>query len=427
MNKKILISLMAIVVVAGAAVWGTTAYFSDTETSRDNTFTAGAIDLKVDNTSHYNGYICREGTWQCDPWADFIVEFQQGKRKDGNDVLPERSDPSKALGEAERDDTENFTSLGFSTGENGYVVLGFSNQILNGVGYDLEVVETSYGNPSDANYPETADVYASQDGSNWTFLKKIIQDDNQIELPAEMTWAKYIKIVDVSPSSSTKFPGTADGFDVDGVRALHCASEPANLAGQECALTWGMEDIGLTARKFFDFADIKPGDTGESTISLHLDDNPAYGCMHFTGLENLENELIEPEEGDTTEEIGELGENMSFLIWKDDGDNILEVGEDIIAGPDKANNILNQSHALALYPNPWEPGEERYIGVAWCAGSMSVDPTISSILCDHAGMKNEAQTDSMSVDVSFYVEQSRHNDGFSCVLPNPSPSPTPGR
>jgi len=51
MNKKILISLSVIGLVAAIVVGGTIAYFSDTETSTGNTFTAGAIDLKVDNTS----------------------------------------------------------------------------------------------------------------------------------------------------------------------------------------------------------------------------------------------------------------------------------------------------------------------------------------------------------------------------------------
>jgi len=45
MNKKILISLAVIGVVAAIAIGGTIAYFSDTETSTGNTFTAGKLDL----------------------------------------------------------------------------------------------------------------------------------------------------------------------------------------------------------------------------------------------------------------------------------------------------------------------------------------------------------------------------------------------
>ncbi len=45
--KRILISLSIIGVVAVIAVGGTIAYFSDTETSKGNTLTAGVLDLKV--------------------------------------------------------------------------------------------------------------------------------------------------------------------------------------------------------------------------------------------------------------------------------------------------------------------------------------------------------------------------------------------
>jgi predicted ribosomally synthesized peptide with SipW-like signal peptide len=45
MNKKLIISLSVIGAVAAIAVGGTIAYFSDTETSTGNTFTAGTLNL----------------------------------------------------------------------------------------------------------------------------------------------------------------------------------------------------------------------------------------------------------------------------------------------------------------------------------------------------------------------------------------------
>src|SRR4030042_4720107 len=50
MNKKLLRSLSVIGAVAAIAVGGTIAYFSNVETSTGNTFTAGTLDLKLDNT-----------------------------------------------------------------------------------------------------------------------------------------------------------------------------------------------------------------------------------------------------------------------------------------------------------------------------------------------------------------------------------------
>jgi len=60
MNKKILISLSVIGVVAAMAIGGTIAYFNDTETSTGNIFTAGSIDLKVDHIKQtYNDIDCK--------------------------------------------------------------------------------------------------------------------------------------------------------------------------------------------------------------------------------------------------------------------------------------------------------------------------------------------------------------------------------
>lgn len=47
LNKKMLLSLLVIGVVSVSAGAGTWAYFSDTETSEDNTFTAGTLDLDL--------------------------------------------------------------------------------------------------------------------------------------------------------------------------------------------------------------------------------------------------------------------------------------------------------------------------------------------------------------------------------------------
>src|SRR3989344_1796850 len=57
--KKILLSLGLIVVLAGAVIGGTIAFYNDTETSNGNIFVAGSIDLKVDHLAQtYNGVDC---------------------------------------------------------------------------------------------------------------------------------------------------------------------------------------------------------------------------------------------------------------------------------------------------------------------------------------------------------------------------------
>lgn len=70
--KKILLSTGVSVFVAGALIAGATgAFFSDSETSTENTFTAGAIDLKIDNESYYNGVASAGTSWSL---VDLTIE-----------------------------------------------------------------------------------------------------------------------------------------------------------------------------------------------------------------------------------------------------------------------------------------------------------------------------------------------------------------
>lgn len=53
--KKILLSVLIISLVGAVAIGATGAYFSDTETSTGNTFTAGTIDLALNDANPYPG------------------------------------------------------------------------------------------------------------------------------------------------------------------------------------------------------------------------------------------------------------------------------------------------------------------------------------------------------------------------------------
>ena len=52
--KKIIMSLAMIAAVGAIVVGATGAFFSDTETSTNNTFTAGTIDISVDGQNPWN-------------------------------------------------------------------------------------------------------------------------------------------------------------------------------------------------------------------------------------------------------------------------------------------------------------------------------------------------------------------------------------
>ncbi|MFA6514862.1 MAG: SipW-dependent-type signal peptide-containing protein [Candidatus Paceibacterota bacterium] len=264
--KKIYLSLGIIAIVAIGAVGATRSFFSDTETSTGNTFTAGAIDLKIDSTQHYNGNVC---VW------------------DANLINPA-------------------------------------------------------GGPNGA----------------WV-------------------WS--------GPEDSYPVPGTY------------------------CSGSWELKDLVLTSDKFFNFSDIKPGDKGENTISLHVLNNDAYVCAAVSGLTDFENDQTEPEasvDGTTGTNDGELSSTMLWKVWRDDastgsaipGDNIYQDGETILTEGNPENGMLSVYDSTTS-TGPLLATGTGFLGVEWTLPSTS---------------GNETQTDSMTGDISFQVVQSRNNTEFKC-------------
>ena len=75
----------------------------------------------------------------------------------------------------------------------------------------------------------------------------------------------------------------------------------------------------------FTLDDVKPGDSGEVTISLHICDNPAY--VYLAGeLTQAENGQSEPEaDADDTPDQGDLADAIEVCVWYDeDCDNVYE-------------------------------------------------------------------------------------------------------
>lgn len=163
------------------------------------------------------------------PWADFVQSSQQGLRIDGTPVTAERSNPLDAVGVAEDNaPAGGFYSLGFG----GEIVLGYENNICNGPGadVDLELVEGTF----EPYPPELVDVYVSPDGVNFTLAASDVNKDATVGMPGSVPVARYVKLIDVSdPGAFTSNPTPADGYDVDGVRALNtnCTAEGRMTGG----------------------------------------------------------------------------------------------------------------------------------------------------------------------------------------------------
>lgn len=231
---------------------------------------------------------------------------------------------------------------------------------------------------------------------------------------------------------------------------------------QPCDGTWEETDLGVE-NTFFNFTDIKPGDVGENTISLHVYNNDAWGRFVISNVQDLDNTCTEPEEESSdsctveapegvTPGSGELAENITFNAWIDDGetpgfqgpedltegDNIQQDNEQTIiaAGTvDEAGEIHNIWTGLAAYrafldvnnlceatdadgngqtDNDGTPSEDNYLtcqGIAddgRMVGSTTYYFGLAWNVPDSVG--NEAQSDSLSANLSFEVEQHRNNE-----------------
>jgi hypothetical protein len=151
--------------------------------------------------------------------AQHASAFEQGLRKDGQMVAASRSNTANALGMPQFTNTVNFVSLGFG----GRVVLKFDYAIFDQEGPEIQIVETSYGNPSCLAYPEKASVEGSLDGINWIQLTdQDLCQDGVVDVN-NASVIHYIRISDRSAAS--KFSGSADGYDIDGAVVLtNCGS-----------------------------------------------------------------------------------------------------------------------------------------------------------------------------------------------------------
>ena len=217
--------------------------------------------------------------------------------------------------------------------------------------------------------------------------------------------------------------------------------------------SWTLRD--LTIQKFFDFTDVKPGDFGEDTISLHVGSNDAWVCADVKLTSNDDVTCTSPELVDDPSctvpglGTGELASQVNFIWWKDDGDNVLEADEVVLPGGNMGSLAVGQTATVALADSSTNlfgpvgqavPGNStNYIAKAWCFGTVTPAPlaqdglgassprtpanSTGGIACDGASIiNNAAQTDKFTADISFRAVQARHNDKFLCTPPAGGPT-----
>jgi hypothetical protein len=419
--KKILLSLGMIALVAGV-VWGVTgAFYNDQETSSGNIFVAGSIDLKVDHLKQvYNGVDCR--TCDVDLVSDTSnmvvatvggsdpIAFSHpavivtptsvttsGSNWDAN--IPGAdwiwaTDPV-LLADVTTDVTytfeKKFTWNGPFTGATVNFAVAADNS------YEVWLNGTKIKEDTSENNHSAADVVAVD------LTPYIVQGTNTLQFVVK-NWAQPNGTVLSNPA------GLKYALHIDG----QCGEEFNNSVEgfQNACRLWTEKDLG-EGDSFFNFGDIKPGDWGRNVVSMHVYDNDAYACLIVHDKDDQENGIQESEDGDTSDPEGELSNYLDVFTWVDDNQN----GE-----YDNGETSLEGSAPLGSFGSLMSLDPENggsltatttsYIGLAWCAGEMTVNE--NGISCDGAGMLNDAQSDSFSASLTAYAEQVRNNEGFSC-------------
>jgi predicted ribosomally synthesized peptide with SipW-like signal peptide len=204
------------------------------------------------------------------------------------------------------------------------------------------------------------------------------------------------------------------------------------VESSECG-DWETYNDLTTNDKFFNFTDLKPGDWGENTISLVIEDNPAWMCANIDINQN-----------------SHLGKYLNLFWWIDNGDNIYESGEQVLYGGPKtldewltlsdpthiagsvgglpltfADSVMNWRNWPAPTPNltPIPAHDEQHLGVGWCFGTMIVNgESTPGFTCSGVGNQDDAQEDVVVGNLTFTVEQYRNNPGFVCPERQPIPN-----
>lgn len=133
----------------------------------------------------------------------------------------------------------NFWSMGFgSVADPSYMCFVLPYAVFDGPGSEFQLFETTWNNKPCPNYPETVQLYCSQDGVSWTSVGALCKDGflDLSATPFAGSWVGYLKYVDIT--SPGAFSAGADAYDIDGFLILQdpptddtpgdiCASAPS--------------------------------------------------------------------------------------------------------------------------------------------------------------------------------------------------------
>jgi predicted ribosomally synthesized peptide with SipW-like signal peptide len=249
----------------------------------------------------------------------------------------------------------------------------FENNVLTAGALDLTVDwEEHYSDWSDDE---------SENLSNLVLMSEPSNDDSYVPFPTPIEPVVWIHEDDIDQfmdnTTLESYPDADnDRIQDDLTGYVACddfAQLPENLdptdgrgsgvrsANEDTILNYGafQEDEDPKVAPLVNLDDVKPGDFGELTLSLHLCDNPGYIWMQGELVEARENGQTEPEAEDPDEVGGpnstdpadvELLDEIRTMLWYDeDGDNVYEPGA---AGGGEADIVIVMDRSGSMTGNP---------------------------------------------------------------------------
>ncbi|HVV39238.1 MAG TPA: hypothetical protein VHD31_02830 [Candidatus Paceibacterota bacterium] len=408
--KRILFSLGTIIFVGAVATASTGAFFSDTETSAGNIFTAGSIDLKVDHSlSTYNGNAAA---------TDLVVVSDPQTQVDSHAAVVITDTPIT---------TQYWTAsssplLASSTwiwsenpAANDAINSNVQKTFTRTFNWTGTVTSASLAITADNRYKATLNGHDVDLGAGFASNDQHVSADSYIIDPSWINQGVNTLVVLGQNDAQSSPPDQVQ--NPAGVRF--------RLEVHGAGNTWS-DPIDLTGQPIWNFDDVKPADQGRDVLSLHVATNDAWACMEVGNVRNNENDLIDPEidagdAGPANGLNGELGQYLQLFLWHDlNQDGIYNPPTETPVGAGTYTNIFNSSgtttlaiHDSTTLGGPLLGNTTDYIGSAWCAGTLSVDGS-GAISCDGSSVSNAAQTDSTLADITFYATQSRNNSNFTC-------------
>lgn len=186
------------------------------------------------------------------------------------------------------------------------------------------------------------------------------------------------------------------------------------LKGKPCGCSWLSKEL-TDKDVFFNFGDLKPGDKGENTVSLHIDAQDAWMCAQIEDVKNFENGCNEPEGqadsscGNPGPNQGELQNYLKLTVWRDDNcNNVLDRDEKVLKDQIAFAPAIISIADSKTGSKPLKANKTACVGIGWV-----LPPETGNII----------ETDSTAGDIKFTATAARGADNFVCGGPTCYPKP----